>query len=102
MIRWRLWMRKGLLLVLAALLVLPATVRAQGSINLETLNVRLLSEYDEPSMLVIVDFAVPSDTVLPTKVELRVPDSANITAVAYLSEDQLLNAEFAGPETDGT
>jgi hypothetical protein len=95
-------MRKGLLLVLAALLVLPATVRAQDSINLETLNVRLLSEYDEPSMLVIVDFAVPSDTVLPTKVELRVPDSANITAVAYLSEDQLLNAEFAGPETDGT
>jgi hypothetical protein len=95
-------MRKGLLLVLAALLVLPATVRAQDSINLETLNVRLLSEYDEPSMLVIVDFAVPSDTVLPAKVELRVPDSANITAVAYLSEDQLLNAEFAGPETDGT
>ena len=95
-------MRKCLLLVLVALLVLPATVRAQDSIKLETLNVRLLSEYDEPSMLVIVDFAVPSDTVLPTKVDLRVPDSANITAVAYLSEDQLVNAEFAGPETDGT
>ena len=95
-------MRKCLLLVLAALLVLPATVRAQDSIKLETLNVRLLSEYDEPSMLVIVDFAVPSDTVLPTKVDLRVPDSSNITAVAYLSGDQLLNAEFAGPETDGT
>ena len=95
-------MRTCLLLVLAALFVLPATVWAQDSIKLETLNVRLLSEYDEPSMLVIVDFAVPTDTVLPTKVDLRVPDSANITAVAYLSEDQLVNAEFAGPETDGT
>jgi|SRR6185503_1833793 hypothetical protein len=95
-------MRKCLLLVLAALLVLPATVWAQDSIKLETLNVRLLSEYDEPSMLVIVDFAVPSDTVLPTKVDLRVPDSANITAVAFLSEDQLRNAEFAGPEMDGS
>jgi len=95
-------MRKCLLLVLAALLVLPATVWAQDSIKLETLNVRLLPEYDEPSMLVIVDFAVPSDTALPTKVDLRVPDSANITAVAFLSGDQLRNAEFAGPETDGS
>ena len=95
-------MRKWLFLAWAVLLVLPSTVQAQGSIKLETLNVRLLSEYDQPSMLVIVDLAVPNDTVLPSKVDLRVPESANITAVAYLSDNQLLNAEFAGPETDGT
>lgn len=94
-------MRKCLFLILTVLWVFPSAVQAQGSLNLETLNVRLLSEYDQRSMLVIVDFAVTTDTVLPTQVNLRVPNNGNITAVAYLSEDQLLNAEFAGPETDG-
>jgi len=46
-------MRKCLFLALAVLLVLPATVQAQSNLTLETLNVRLLSEYDHPSMLVI-------------------------------------------------
>src|SRR6185436_16143611 len=94
-------MRKCLFLALAVLLVLPATVQAQSNLTLETLNVRLLSEYDNPSMLLIVDFAVATDTLLPTKVDLRITKSGNITAVAYLSGNQLLNAEFAGPETDG-
>lgn len=95
-------MCKQFFLVLAVFLVLPAPVQAEGSITLETLNVRLLSEYDQPSMLVIVDFAVATDTLLPTKVDLRVPESGNIIAVAYLSGNQYLNTEFAGPETDGT
>jgi hypothetical protein len=95
-------MRKWLFLFVAILLVLPAPVQAQSGLTLETLNVRLWSEYDQPSMLVIVDFAVATDTPLPTKVDLRVPQSGNITAVAYLNENQLVNAEFAGPETTGT
>jgi hypothetical protein len=95
-------MRKYLFLVLAALLALPATVQAQGNIKLEALSVRLLSEYDQPSMLVIIDFAVTTDALLPAKVDLRVPDSGNITAIAYQSENELLNAEYSGPKTDGT
>jgi len=95
-------MCKRFFLVLAVFLVLPAPVQAEGSITLETLNVRLLSEYDQPSMLVIVDFAVATDTLLPTKVDFRVPQDGNITAVAFLNGNQLLNAEFAGPEMDGT
>jgi len=94
-------MPKWLVLVLTVFVILPAPVQAQESITLETLNVRLLSEYDRPSMLVILDFAVATDTPLPTRIAIRVPKEGNITAVAYLSGNQYLNTEFAGPEVDG-
>jgi hypothetical protein len=94
-------MRKWLLLILAVCLVLPAPVQSQGSLRLETLTVRLWSEYDQPSMLVILDFTVPSDMALPATVGLRIPQDTNITAVAYQSGSQLLNAEYSGPETAG-
>lgn len=94
-------MRKWLFLILAVCLILPAAVQAQGSLRLETLTVRLWSEYDQPSMLVILDFTVPSDTTLPATVGLRIPQDTNITAVAYQSGSQLLNAEYSGPETAG-
>ena len=81
-------MRKWLVLVLTVFLVLPAPVQAQEGIALETLNVRLLSEYDRPSMLVILDFAVATDTPLPTKIEIRIPKEGNNTGVAYLSGNQ--------------
>jgi hypothetical protein len=95
-------MRKWLFLILAVCLVLPAPVQSQGSLRLESLTVRLWSEYDQPSMLVILDFTVPTDTPLPATVGMRIPQGANITAVAYESGGQYLNAEFSGPETDGT
>lgn len=94
-------MRKWLFLILAGCLVFPSAGQAQGSLRLETLTVRLWSEYDQPSMLVILDFTVPSDTTLPATVGLRIPQDANITAVAYQSGSQLLNAEYSGPETAG-
>ena len=95
-------MRKWFFLGLGILLILPTSMQAQGSIILETLNVRLWSEYDQPSMLVILDFAVTTNTPLPATVDIRIPQSANITAVAYQSGNQYLNTEFAGPKTDGT
>jgi hypothetical protein len=94
-------MRKWLALVLTVFLVLPAPAQAEGGTTLETFNVRLLSEYDRPSMLVLLDFAVATDTPLPTKIDIRVPKEGNITAVAYVSGNQYLNTEFAGPEVDG-
>lgn len=94
-------MNKWLFLVLAVSLILPAPVRAQNNITLETLNVKLWSEYDQPSMLVIFDFAVATNTLLPTKVDIRIPQSGNITAVAYQGGNQYLNAEFSGPVEDG-
>jgi hypothetical protein len=95
-------MRKWLFLMFVICLALPAPGGAQGSLRLESLNVRLWSEYDQPSMLVLLDFTVPADTTLPATVGIRVPQDANITAVAYQSGNQLLNAEFSGPETAGT
>jgi hypothetical protein len=94
-------MYKWLFLVLAVLLIWPAPAQAQNNITLETLNVHLWSEYDQPSMLVLFDFVVATNTLLPTKVDIRIPQSGNITAVAYQSGNQFLNAEFSGPVEDG-
>jgi hypothetical protein len=86
---------------LTVLLLAVAPVQAQGAIALETVTVRLWSEYDQPSMLVIYDFTVTADTTLPANVGIRIPKDGNITAVAYQDGNQLLNAEFAGPEEEG-
>jgi len=94
-------MRKDFILLFLLLLVFPASVQAQNAVTLESLNVRLWSEYDQPSMLVIYDFELASDTTLPATVDIRIPKAANITAVAYQEGGDLLNTEFAGPVEDG-
>jgi ribosomal protein L40E len=94
-------MRKWIILLFTMLLFLPSAAQAQGGITLESLKVGLWSEYDQPSMLVIYDFEVTADTSLPVSLELRIPQNANITAVAFQQDGGLLNAEFAGPEEDG-
>jgi hypothetical protein len=94
-------MRKWFTLLFLLLLVFPASVQAQNAVTFESLNVRLWSEYDQPSMLVIYDFDLTSDTTLPAKVDIRIPADANITAVAYLEGSDYKNTEFAGPVEDG-
>ncbi|HEU0294283.1 MAG TPA: zinc ribbon domain-containing protein [Anaerolineales bacterium] len=95
-------MRKWLFLIWAVCLVFPALVQAQGSLRLETMNVHLWSEYDQPSMLVILDFVVAPDTTLPATVGVRIPQETNITAVAVQNGNQYSNTEFSGPDKDGT
>lgn len=94
-------MRKQFTLLFLLLLVFPSAVQAQNAVTLESVNVRLWSEYDQPSMLVIYDFELTPDTSLPAKVDIRIPKDANITAVAYLDGSDYLNTEFAGPVEDG-
>jgi len=94
-------MRKWFTLLFLLLLIFPVSVQAQNAVTFESLNVRLWSEYDQPSMLVIYDFELTSDTTLPAKVDIRIPKDANITAVAYQEGNDLLNTEFAGPVDDG-
>jgi len=94
-------MRKWIALLLPLLLLIPATAHAQGGITLESLDVILWSEYDQPSMLVIYDFVVTADTSVPASVKLRIPQDANITAIAYKDGAELMNAEFSGPIQDG-
>lgn len=95
-------MRKWFVLVVLLVLLVPAPARAQTEVTLESVKVTLWPEYDQPSLLVLYDFEVAAATPLPTKVNIRIPREANITAVAYEGETGMLNAEFSGPEEDGS
>jgi len=93
-------MRKWLVLFSALCLLIPLSVQAQGTVALDSLKIRLWSEYDQPSMLVIYEFNVTSDTLVPTSVDIKIPKTANIIAVAYEENGELLNADFKGPVED--
>jgi hypothetical protein len=86
---------------LLATLVLHSGAQAQGGIQLEFLSIELWSEYDQPSMLVINEFAVAPDTTLPVEVKWRFPDEANIVAVAYEADGNLLNFPFESSAEQG-
>ena len=95
-------MRKWPVVVLLwGLMIFPSSAAAQGGAQLQTVNVELWSEYDQPSMLVIEEFAVTESTTLPAEVKLRFHKDANLIAVAYHSGNQLLHAEFEGPRDHG-
>ena len=95
-------MRKwlGFILVLG-LLVFPSAVNAQDEAKLESLNIELWSEYDQPSMLVINEFVVTQNTALPVKVTVRFPKEGNLMAVAVEQDSNLFNVDFDGPEEQG-
>jgi hypothetical protein len=87
-------MRKWFILLFILALLLPTSVQAQGSVALKSLNVQLWSEFDQPSMLVILDFEVTDDTQVPGSIDVAIPSGANITAVAYGPEGNLLLANY--------
>jgi hypothetical protein len=98
-------MRKWLIFVLLlGLTIFPAAAKAQGGggTQLDSLNIQLWSEYDQPSMLVINQFVVSQDTALPAQVTLRFPKEGNLVAVAVESNGDLLNKIFEGPEEQGS
>ena len=95
-------MRKWLsVILLLAFLMLPTPAGAQGGVKLKTINLELWPEYDQPSMLVIHDFAVDESVTLPVDVQVRFPANANLTAVATTSEGDLVNIDYKGPEIQG-
>ena len=75
-------------------------VYAQSAVSLKSLQVQLWPEYDQPSMLVIVDFELSKETELPARVTFRFPDEANLTAVASRETTGLINAEYEGPRVE--
>jgi hypothetical protein len=90
--------------VLAALILLlafPAATSAQEGIVLSSLNVQLLPEYDQASMLVIYDFQLASSATLPVDVVMQIPADANLFAVAYSESGNLINANYLGPQVEG-
>jgi hypothetical protein len=97
------FMRKWfLILAMGILFVFPSTVAAQNNIAFTNVSVQLWPEYDQPSMLVITDFAVAANTKFPASVTFRIPQDANLIAVAaYKTDGNLVDAVFDGPKTDG-
>lgn len=89
------------LTLLFGLLVFPSTAGAQGSTKLDSINVELWSEYDQPSMLVINQFVVSQDTSLPATVTLRFPKDGNLIAVAVEQDGSLFNKDFTEPVEQG-
>jgi hypothetical protein len=95
-------MQKWLGFVLALVLSLtPSYAGAQGGVKLDSINIELWSEFDQPSMLVICEFVVSKETTLPTEVTLRFPKDGNLIAVAYENNGALLNAQFESPAAQG-
>lgn len=95
-------MRTWLILtLLLGLLLSPSSASAQGGVKLDSLNIELWSEFDQPSMLVIKDFVVAEETPLPANVTLRFPKEANLVAVAVYSNGEFFNKNFSGPAEQG-
>src|SRR5512138_3462448 len=95
-------MRKWLVgTLLIGLMLLPSPAGAQGGTKLDSMNVELWSEYDQPTMLVINQFVVSKDTPLPATVTMRFPKNANLVAVAAESNGDLFNKDFTGPVEQG-
>lgn len=96
-------MRKWLSLVyLLAFLLLATPAGAQGSVKLKSVNIELWSEFDQPSMLVIHEFTVAESVALPVDVTVRFPEDANLTAVAAVNENSLVNVGYEGPDIQGS
>ena len=87
--------------LLFGLMLFPSIAGAQGGTKLESINIELWSEFDQPSMLVIDEFVVSQDTPLPAKVTMRFPKEGNLIAVATESNGSLFNTDFEGPVEQG-
>ncbi len=73
------------------------SAEAQVNLTLATLQVQLWPEYDQPTMLVIYDFELQPGTELPARVTFRIPEEANLIAVAAQQNTGLINAQYEGP-----
>ncbi len=96
-------MRKWLVVftLLLSVRTSPLPVSAQGWTKLDSINIELWAEYDQPSMLVIYEFTVAPETTLPAAVTLRFPNDGNLVAVAVEDNGELFNKNFTTPVEQG-
>ena len=95
-------MRRWLILsLLFGVAVLPFSAHAQSVIKFSTLQVQLWPEYDQPSMLVICEFKLADGTSLPADITFNIPKDGKLSAVASLSNGQLMLAGYDGPTPNG-
>ena len=90
--------RFAAIVILVGALFESFSAQAQGQTKLNSVQVQLWPEYDQPSMLVIYDFSIPDTARLPLSISLRFPKDANLVAVASQAADgSLLNTDYQGP-----
>ena len=96
-------MRKSVLFfILGILLVFPFSASAQESVTLSNVTVQLWPEYDDPSMLVIVDFTVAEGTPIPSTLTFQLPADADLIAVASdAGNGQFMNVPYDQPTVNG-
>lgn len=74
--------------IMAVLLLLPLSVRAQGEVRFDSVLVQLWPEFDKPEMLVLMELNLAADVALPLDLEIRLPQDAMIHVVAVgLTQD---------------
>lgn len=95
-------MRKLILIfTLGMFLAFPFSASAQSDVSLSFVTVQLWPEYDQPSMLVIVDFQTSADTTLPAALTFRIPSDAELIAVASdAGNGQFLDHPYDGPTAE--
>lgn len=79
--------KKIVLIILFALIVLIPSVQAQESPSIDTLVIDLWPEYDKPSMLVIYKAELSPQVSLPAEITLRMPVQAGTPAVVAVGPD---------------
>lgn len=95
-------MRKWLsILLLGVFLIFPSPTLAQSQITFDKVQVQLWPEYDQPSMLVIFDFTVSKNILLPAQVTFRLPKDANVIAVAFEKNGTLIDANSSPTKQEG-
>jgi hypothetical protein len=97
------FMRKLILILMLGIFVsFPFPASAQSSATLSSVIVQLWPEYDQPSMLVIVDFQVAASTSLPVTLNFSIPLDANLIAVAAdTGGGQFVNSPYDEPTIAG-
>lgn len=96
-------MRKLIWLVLlGALSAFPLSASAQNAAALSSVSVQFWPEYDDPSMLVLVDFQLAADTAFPVTLTFRLPAEADLIAVAAdAGSGALMQFPYEGPAVEG-
>ena len=62
-----------LILLLFALLTIPLPANAQGQVSLDTVTIQLWPEFDQPSMLVILNIQLAPSVSLPSELTFQLP-----------------------------
>ncbi len=89
------------LLLWVSLLALPGLARAQSAVVLESLNIQLWPDFDQPSVLVLYDLVLSGGTSLPAQVNIRMPAGAQLFAVAREEDGNLVNVDHDSPVQEG-